>query len=138
MRLHAALMLRKIGHRSGVPLLGQVVLSDNSTAVRAAGPRTWDRSAPRSVESREYWPRSSMTRSRGAHSGGGVAGRPTAAGSSDGSPQALAERNSGVRKVSYGGHGARLVQGLRVRDARYRTILTVGTVPVAALLIRAH
>lgn len=39
-RLHAALMLRKIGHRSGVPLLGQVVLSDNSTAVRAAGPRT--------------------------------------------------------------------------------------------------
>ena len=40
-RLHAALMLRKIGHRSGVPLLGQVVLSDNSTAVRAAGPRTW-------------------------------------------------------------------------------------------------
>ena len=52
--------------------------------------------------------------------------------------KALAERNSGVRKVSYGGHGARLVQGLLVRDARYRTILTVGTVPVAALLIRAH
>ena len=52
--------------------------------------------------------------------------------------QALADRNSGVRKVGYGGHGARLVQGLRVRGARYRTILTIGTVAVAALLIRAH
>jgi len=35
-RLHAALMLRKIGHRNGVPVLGQVILKDNSAAVRAA------------------------------------------------------------------------------------------------------
>ena len=33
-RLHAALMLRKIGHRNGVPVLGRMALNDKSPAVR--------------------------------------------------------------------------------------------------------
>ena len=51
--------------------------------------------------------------------------------------KALAERNSGVRKVSYGGHGARSPRTSSEGRA-VPSILTVGTVPVAALLIRAH
>ena len=35
-RLHAALMLRRIGHRLAVPVLGNVVLADKSPTVRAA------------------------------------------------------------------------------------------------------
>jgi HEAT repeat protein len=38
-RLHAALMLRKIGNRRGVPVLGQVVLADTEPAVRSAAAR---------------------------------------------------------------------------------------------------
>ena len=88
-------------HRSGVPVLGQVVLSDNSTAVRRLGhvPGIDRRQGPPGWE---YWPRSSMTRSRGAHSGGGVAGRPTA-GSGDGSPASSGRPE--FRSVGYGGHG---------------------------------
>ena len=35
-RLHAALMPRKIGHRSGVPVLGRALLADRDPSVRAA------------------------------------------------------------------------------------------------------
>ena len=36
MRLHAALMLKVIGHRRGVPVLAKVAVDDKSPAVRAA------------------------------------------------------------------------------------------------------
>ena len=36
MRLHVALMLRKIGHRNTVPVLGRIIQTDKSPAVRAA------------------------------------------------------------------------------------------------------
>ena len=42
-------------------------------------------------------------------------------------PQALADRNSGPWATEVMGA---FVQGLRVRGARSRTILTIGTVPV--------
>ena len=35
-RLHAALMIKTIGHRKGVPLLGKFAISDKSSTVRAA------------------------------------------------------------------------------------------------------
>ena len=35
-RLHAALMLKVIGHRRGVPVLAKVAVDDKSSAVRAA------------------------------------------------------------------------------------------------------
>jgi len=35
-RLHAALMLKVIGHRRGVPVLAKVAIDDNNPAVRAA------------------------------------------------------------------------------------------------------
>jgi len=35
-RLRAALVLRRIGHRSGVPVLGRAALNDNDPSVRAA------------------------------------------------------------------------------------------------------